>query len=213
MGIFRWYINFLIPGFLGDILGEIVGGLFGYSAQEETNYANAQQAANTMAFQERMSGTAHTREVADLRAAGLNPILSATGGPGASSPPGATARFDSPGGEGVKSALAVSTAKNLRQQNEQIQADTRLKDTQRSYTSQQWNTSRAQESLINQQYETEKENTKAASHHAEILSHSAKGAKLEGDIDTTKYGEMMRYIDRAIKSLTGGSSAIRNIKP
>jgi len=72
----------------GPIIGSAISGalgLFGGKKQnEEAQLASAQQ----MAFQERMSNTAHQREVADLRAAGLNPILSAN--KGASSPSGST---------------------------------------------------------------------------------------------------------------------------
>lgn len=79
-----------------SLLGDIFSASMSYASASQTNRANKQIAADQMAFQERMSSTAHQREVADLRAAGLNPVLSAMGGSGASTPNGASAQMVNP---------------------------------------------------------------------------------------------------------------------
>ena len=66
---------------VGDLFGGIGGGLD--YAQQRKDSKKAQMRQYEQALY--MSNTAHQREVADLRAAGLNPVLSVMGGSGASS--------------------------------------------------------------------------------------------------------------------------------
>ena len=77
----------------GGIMG--AGRLFNYNQQREANQTAIEQSDKQTQFQDQWSKTAHQREVADLQAAGLNPILSA-GGNGASTPSGSAAPIQAP---------------------------------------------------------------------------------------------------------------------
>jgi hypothetical protein len=99
-------------------IGSAVGGLFGYKGQKDTNVASAAQAQKQMDFQERMSNSAVQRRMADLKQAGLNPILA--GGKEASSPAGAMAPV------GNKAAAASAQAA----QTANVIANTRLTQAQ-----------------------------------------------------------------------------------
>lgn len=83
-----------------------------------TNQMNRQNADRMMDFQRDMSGSAHQREVNDLRLAGLNPILSA-GGSGASTPGGAQFEAQDPL-KGVSAGMDTAIA--IRSQNKDLAA-------------------------------------------------------------------------------------------
>lgn len=85
------------------IQAEIQGG-------KETNATNIQIAEENRNWNAYMSNSAHVREVNDLRNAGLNPILSALGGNGASTPLSPIATVGNPyegTGQTVNSAESI----------------------------------------------------------------------------------------------------------
>jgi transcription termination factor NusB len=110
-----------------SLAGGLLGGAQARSGQNSANASNARQSALQMLFQYRMSNTAHQREVHDLKKAGLNPILSGTGGQGASTPAGSSAHYENAKGAGVaaanNAASALSTALVNATQANKLRAD------------------------------------------------------------------------------------------
>lgn len=125
--------------FLAGIAPTLLGGAISAKGQRDANRTNIMLSREERDFVERMSNTAHQREVRDLRIAGLNPILSATGGGGASTPSYTPATVENEASEAVSSALSI---KRLRSEMDLLGAQYRATESQK-------NKNQADESLSN----------------------------------------------------------------
>lgn len=115
---------------IGDNIGfgSLVSGAGSFLGQKSANDANTALSLKQMEFQERMSNTAYRRSMADMQAAGLNPILAYKQG-GATTPSGSMPHIADPVTPAVNTALVArqkaAEFKNLTSTNKVIKENAR----------------------------------------------------------------------------------------
>lgn len=180
-------------GFSG---GDVFSAVGSYIGGQQANKTAKKIAREQMDFQFKMSNTAHRREVEDLRLAGLNPILSATGGSGASTPPGASAPVRNSLGEAINSAIAARAA---REQVKNLQADTQLKKSQTD-------TSDNLGALYRGQYKNTEVNNALLSSQ---IPEAAANAKLYG----SEYGSILKAVEKIAPAVSSATGAFKGLNP
>lgn len=184
---------------VGAIGGAGISAFSSLFAAKKARKFSSREAAKSRAWSMYMSNTAHQREVTDLKLAGLNPILSATGGPGASSAGGAMAsgvqadigRVSSSALEGMQKSLEYRRLKNetlnsaQHRELEEKLADKALQDAKTSAAS------------ARQVKELEAK-TKAEKH---LIQAQIPAARFQAEIDKTPTGQNLMLLDRMLRTL------------
>ncbi|QCQ84879.1 DNA pilot protein [Blackfly microvirus SF02] len=181
---------------MGLSLGDAFSGGLNALMQERANSQNVDNAREQRTWEMEMSGTAHRREVADLRAAGLNPILSANNG--ASTPTGATAAPSTNSmGAGLATAMDSARMKNeLDKGNSQIGLNSAMGEASKAAAVKDTSTAKNNEVA-----------TQTALAQLKAITKESGVREGQADIDS----KMLKY-DNVVKRLQSGAGVINSAK-
>lgn len=186
------------------VAGPLIAGLFEKSGARQQNTAQREAAEKQMQFQERLSNTAHQREVKDLRAAGLNPILSAKYG-GASTPAGAQPNVVNENSGMVSSALQ---SKRLQADLENLEETAQL--TREKQKTEHWNQDKlvAEVHQIEENLKNMRENRKATQLENQYKELGMAAARNSNAVESTIMGEGLKWLEK----LGVGSESAQKVK-
>nr|QJB19393.1 MAG: DNA pilot protein [Microvirus sp.]QJB19647.1 MAG: DNA pilot protein [Microvirus sp.] len=168
----------------------IVGGLLGLHGAHRANQTNRQISQNQMQFQGDMSSTAYQRAMADMRKAGLNPILAYQQG-GASSPAGA----------GIPATDELTPAVNSALQTARLHADL---DNIREMTSKLKSDQAVNDAMIKSAHADailKSNSAKVADTNAKLLGYELPRASNKANVEDSKVGRVLSAWDRVVESV------------